>query len=87
MERMPGVPLHMRDDNLMSDLGAKLREVHDSIRAESGQYGYLGEHRPMEPRSTWQDAFRVMWNALLDDIGNCQGARPEEIEEWRACFE
>lgn len=31
-------------------------------------YGYLGAHHPMEPQPNWAEAFRVMWNLLLDDV-------------------
>ena len=87
MERLPGGPMEADDENLMEELGRKLREVHERIRAEPGCYGYLGAHRPMEPQETWDGAFRVMWNALLDDIENCGGESVEQIGQWRELLE
>ena len=87
MERMPGEPMVAGHDALLHELGGKLREVHDSIRADPGAYGYLGEHRPMRPQKTWQDAFRVMWHSLIDDIDNCNGGSAEEIKAWREKFD
>jgi fructosamine-3-kinase len=87
MERMAGAPMEWGNDALMRTLGLKLREVHQSILAPSGRYGYLGEHAPMEPEGSWRESFRVMWNALLDDIARCRGTAVEEIDAWRARFD
>lgn len=87
MERMPGEPMAWANDKLMMELGRKLREVHETVRAESGRYGYLGEHKPMEPQPTWDAAFAVMWNSLLDDVENCRGAESDELDSWRRLLE
>ena len=57
-------------------------------------YGYLGEHRPMAPQSTWWAAFRLMWNALLDDVRDAGGYSDEEadymrrlLDAYQSCFE
>jgi fructosamine-3-kinase len=51
--------------------GAYLRQLH-ALTAPTclaiQAYGYLGEHHPMEPQRTWESAFHVMWNRLLDDV-------------------
>ncbi len=69
MERLPGRPLTeawgVDTDHVFGQVGRCLAEVH-ALHAE--RYGYLGEHRPMEPQPTWADAFHVMWNTLIDDI-------------------
>lgn len=69
MERLPGAPLSERTppdlDGVLRELGAALAEVH---ALTSDKYGYLGEHRPMEPEDTWEGAFRVMWESLIRDI-------------------
>ena len=48
----------------------------------------------MEPAATWQEAFAVMWNLLIDDIENCVGYDAAEAADWRRlldrhlnCFE
>ncbi|MFQ5809915.1 MAG: phosphotransferase family protein [Armatimonadota bacterium] len=69
MERLPGRPLtEMRH----LDYGCVLRQVGDSLaqvhRLTAEEYGYIGEHRPMEPQTRWVDAFQIMWNAMIDDI-------------------
>lgn len=47
MDRLPGKPISSSDESTMTQLGTKLREVHQCIHAEPGRYGYLGEHHPM----------------------------------------
>ena len=69
MERLPGTALSdgpaCDPDRVLEEVGRCLAEVH-ALTAEA--YGYLGEHRPMEPQPTWAEAFRVMWGRLIDDI-------------------
>ena len=69
LERLPGRPLteaHYVDYSyVLYQMGRYLAELHQLKR---GQYGYLGAHHPMEPQSSWPEAFRVMWNKLIDDI-------------------
>jgi aminoglycoside phosphotransferase (APT) family kinase protein len=56
-------------DRILEQTGRHLRELHDTCR--DTRYGYLGEHRPMEPADSWCDAFRVMWALLIADIRSC----------------
>jgi aminoglycoside phosphotransferase (APT) family kinase protein len=83
MERLRGDPVMGGTDAVFRELGARLREVHDEVRAEPGRYGYLGEHEPMEAQASWGEAFAVMWEALLGDIERCGGASGEELASWR----
>ncbi len=86
MERLPGEPLSdtplpaaaVRD--VLRQVGRHLREAHSITREE---YGYVGEHRPMDPQSSWVGAFAVMWNRLLDDIERCEGYSPGEAAGMR----
>src|SRR5690349_19637143 len=75
---LPGVPLsdsaHLPSagvDHALRQLGAYLRRLH-ALTATTclgvEAYGYLGEHHPIEPQSTWHAAFSVMWHKLLDDV-------------------
>ena len=69
MERLPGTALsdgpQCDPDRVLEQVGECLARVH---RLTAERYGYLGEHRPMEPQARWAEAFRVMWGSLLDDI-------------------
>jgi len=71
MERLPGVPLteasltRRQLESVLQELGIHLKAIH-AITAE--QYGYLGKHKCMKPQKTWAEAFRVMWDRLIDDI-------------------
>ena len=75
MSRLPGTALsdlRLSGDatnRVLEQVGRHLRQLHDACRADL--YGYLGEHRPMEPQPTWAAAFRVMWDKLVDDIEAC----------------
>src|SRR4051812_25912583 len=80
MERLPGTPLsNVRGltqaalDDILRRVGGCLRQVHEIAGA---LYGYVGEHRPMEPQADWPSAFLVMWDLLLDDIERCGGYSP-----------
>jgi aminoglycoside phosphotransferase (APT) family kinase protein len=69
MERLPGRPLtQMRGVSysfVLRQVGDYLAQVH---RLTEDRYGYLGAHRPMEPQTTWVDAFEIMWSKMIDDI-------------------
>jgi aminoglycoside phosphotransferase (APT) family kinase protein len=86
MERLPGQPLtdarlsRRQRDGVLEQVGAFLAQMHALV---SDRYGYLGAHHPMQPQSTWVDAFAVMWNQLLDDIVACGGYTPEEADALR----
>lgn len=83
MERIEGEPIGRASESVMEELGARLREVHDAVRAPPERYGYLGEHRPMTAQEDWASAFRVMWHSLLDDIYRCEGHTAAEDERYR----
>jgi aminoglycoside phosphotransferase (APT) family kinase protein len=69
LERLPGQPVSQASGmdyaSVLRQTGRYLSQAHSLT---DGQYGYLGEHRCMEPQTTWQDAFCVMWHKLLDDV-------------------
>ena len=69
MKRLPGAPLTdvpQADENtVLRQVGRYLAQAH-SLTADT--YGYIGAHRPMEPRTTWVEAFEHMWHRLIDDI-------------------
>lgn len=75
MERLPGFALtHFQGTSeqlisILEEVGKHLRAIHD-ITAD--KYGYLGEHNCMEPQNDWANAFRIMWDKLIDDIA-CTG--------------
>jgi fructosamine-3-kinase len=56
-------------NHIYEHIGKYLRELHDSCTAYN--YGYLGKHHCMEPQKTWQDAFLIMWDNLIDDVSIC----------------
>ncbi|MBW4560905.1 MAG: aminoglycoside phosphotransferase family protein [Mojavia pulchra JT2-VF2] len=78
MTALEGVPLSDapslscdQHDQTLYQVGSYLRQLHeltapDCLGIEA--YGYIGLHHPMEPQPTWAEAFRVMWNLLLDDV-------------------
>jgi len=91
MELAPGRPLsdsygisRSEFNRLLGETGQALRAVH-AIRRDS--YGYLGEHRPMEPQAGWTQAFVIMWNKLLDDVENCGGYDSTEAGAMRKLLE
>ncbi len=81
LRALPGLPLsdagHLTPaqiDNVPRQLGAYLSQLHALTAVDClglHAYGYLGEHRPMEPQPSWFAAFRVMWHSLLDDVVAC----------------
>jgi fructosamine-3-kinase len=87
MEQMPGTPLSSQADLAPATLDDILGEVGRCLcRAHaltSDRYGYLGEHRPMEPQPDWASAFQIMWHSLLDDIERCGGYSPAEAAHMR----
>ncbi|MEM7146646.1 MAG: phosphotransferase [Verrucomicrobiota bacterium] len=83
MERLPGGPNGGGTAAVQRELGKRLREVHDGVKAAPGRYGYLGKHEPMVVQESWGEAFAVMWGLLMDDIERCEGASGEELARWR----
>ena len=76
----PSGPDPSRLEDLLREVGRCLRQVH-AITGD--RYGYVGEHRPMEPQGDWASAFAVMWHKLLDDIERCGGYSEEEATGMR----
>ncbi len=75
---------------VLQQVGVYLRELHDLTAPDClgmTAYGYLGAHHPMEPQPTWVDAFRVMWNKLLDDVVACGSYTAAEAQRLRDLFE
>lgn len=71
MTRLPGSPLPHTALSVeclkraMTETGRFLSGLH---RIHGDQFGYLGQHAPMDPQSEWPRAFTIMWNALVSDI-------------------
>lgn len=86
MERLPGRSLadtrvsRSFYDRVLEQVGEALRQMH-ALTADS--YGYIGAHHPIPPQRTWWAAFRVMWNALLDDVVAAGGYTEVEAELLR----
>ena len=76
---MPGVSARFYD-RVLAQVGSYLRQMH---ALTASRYGYLGAHHPMEPQATWWKAFRVMWNALLDDVQQAGGYSAAEADSLR----
>jgi len=91
MERLPGTA--MSDtyvpravvERVLEQVGRHLRELHDNCR--ESRYGYLGEHRPMEPADTWAAAFRLMWSLLVEDIRACGAYDADEAKAVRGALD
>ncbi|HUU28237.1 MAG TPA: aminoglycoside phosphotransferase family protein [archaeon] len=91
MERVSGTPVsehwglgRQGFERMLCQVGESLRQVH-ALR--SNHYGYLGEHRPMEPQNNWTEAFVIMWHKLLDDIQSCGGYNQNEADSMRRLLE
>jgi aminoglycoside phosphotransferase (APT) family kinase protein len=88
MERLPGRTLwemrHIDISRCFLQLGKCLAEVH-AITAN--RYGYLGEHLPMEPQDNWVDAFRIIWNLLLEDVWSTGYYDSYEIKFMKALLD
>jgi len=93
LRALPGMPLSdaghftpAQIDKVLGQVGVYLRQLHALTAADclgSHAYGYLGEHRPMEPQPSWFAAFRVMWHMLLDDVVACGGYSLAEAQALR----
>lgn len=91
MAALPGVPLSDATSfssgtrqQVLSQVGTHLRQLHDLNAPEClgmEGYGYIGPHHPMEPQPSWAEAFRVMWNLLLDDVvaSGCYTSRDRDF--------
>ena len=97
MSALPGIPqsdarslTRRQIDRMMEQVGGYLRELH-ALTAEEclhrREYGYIGAHHPMIPQPTWIEAFRLMWNTLLDDVEASGAYSPQEAHTFRDLFE
>lgn len=76
MPRLPGRPLS--DARLgpaararaLREWGRHVRQIHQ-LTDPAGRFGYLGEHRCMDPQPTWMEAFAEMYQRELADIVDC----------------
>lgn len=77
MTALPGVPLSEaalspdQQQQTLEQVGFYLRQLHQLTAPEcltQTAYGYIGLHQPMSPQPTWAEAFRLMWQLLLDDV-------------------
>lgn len=97
MTALPGVPLSdaprltcVATARALRLVGEHLRALHALTAPEClglHAYGYLGPHRPMDPQPTWLAAFRVIWNALLDDVVASGCATQHEAGPFRDLLE
>ncbi len=76
MPMLPGVPLSQASlsnearHRAFREWGGHIAQVH-SLTDRDNRFGYLGEHRCMEPQATWRGAFRRMFELELQDIMGC----------------
>lgn len=88
MERLPGISMaeagYGNEDHVLRQVGQCLAHVHALTEK---RYGYLGAHRPMEPQSTWAEAFRVMWRLLTEDIVQTGHYTRDEQQQLLALLE
>ncbi len=88
MQRLPGRPLSSVSGvdvaKVLYQVGQYLAQAHALTRE---RHGYLGAHHPMEPQTTWVQAFEVMWNKLLDDIVSVGHYDARESEQMRNLFQ
>jgi len=93
MTALPGTPVSDVPDlsraqwqRALYQVGEYLCQLHALTAADClgiEAHGYLGAHRPMEPQPNWADAFRLMWQALLDDVVACGSYTPGEGQAMR----
>ncbi len=93
LRALPGTPIseahgmmNAQRQRALCQVGEYLQQLHTltaSTYLNTSNYGYLGEHEPMEPQATWVKAFHVMWNKLLDDVEACGGYTPGETDLFR----
>jgi fructosamine-3-kinase len=91
MTALPGVPLSNasylsfeQQQQALYQTGTYLHQLHHLTPSDClgiDGYGYIGSHHPMEPQSTWAEAFRIMWNLLLDDVV-ASGCYTESDRQW-----
>jgi len=76
MPRLAGTPLSQANlpaaarARALREWGSAIAQVH-AITEPGNGFGYLGEHRCMEPQPSWPEAFSVMYRKELDDVVGC----------------
>jgi len=76
MPRLAGNPLNtvtlnsIGSDRAFREWGQYVAQIH-KITDPDNRFGYLGEHKCMEPQTSWRKAFQVMYQKELDDICSC----------------
>lgn len=86
MDYIPGTPLgtdRRQRQTALFELGEKMAEVH---RVTSERYGYLGEHQPMLPQTSWVDAFSTMWQLMVEGVASVGYYSPEEASSLIQLF-
>ncbi|HOM71375.1 MAG TPA: aminoglycoside phosphotransferase family protein [Armatimonadota bacterium] len=87
MERLPGkpmtelttMPIDIRN-HVLFQIGFFLRQIHEIT---TDKYGYIGPHHPMEPQNSWAEAFRIMWDKMIDDVSATGHYSPEDADFMR----
>lgn len=97
MVALPGQPIsdipNLTEDQFnaaMAQVGQHLRQLHRLTAPDclnKAEYGYIGQHHPMTPQTTWVDAFTKMWHKLLDDVVACGAYSIEEGQTMRNLLE
>lgn len=97
LRALPGTPISeahrltkAQRQRALYQVGQYLRQLHAltaPTHLQTANYGYLGEHKPMKPQSTWIEAFHVMWNKLLDDVEACGSYTHSESNLFRDLFD
>jgi fructosamine-3-kinase len=81
MERLPGEPMSssfmVNQNKVLRQVGKALAETHQLI---AEQYGYLGEHAPMPPQATWNEAFLMVWRKMIEDVASVGYYSREECD-------
>jgi len=76
MPRLAGQPLSsislssVASDRAFREWGQYVSEIHRTVDLDN-RFGYLGEHKCIEPQTSWRGAFKVMYRKELDDIYSC----------------
>ncbi|MFC1736795.1 phosphotransferase family protein [Candidatus Hydrogenedentota bacterium] len=85
MEFLPGQTLEhwqprysrKQHDNCLRQWGNHIRQLHGITR---DTHGYLGAHKPMEPQTTWREAFSIMWGKMVCDCLDCGCYTPDQAK-------
>lgn len=91
MERLPGIPASQAGflnqtmwNDVLGQIGGMLKEVHGIT---TNRYGYLGAHQPLPPQPTWQHAFTLMWQTMINQIHEVGAFTDAERDELLQGFD